>query len=121
MVEDGQEILEYLELKTGQKTLPNIFIHGSSVGGSSDLTALNEKGGLEGLKEPELILYDHLVAYFPARARLMMLEKGYKFKHVLVDIFNGESLKPEFLKLNPKATLPVLVHGDKVIPSVTVS
>ncbi|KAJ3255268.1 Ganglioside induced differentiation associated protein [Boothiomyces macroporosus] len=117
LVEDGQEILEYLELKTGQKTLPNIFIHGSSVGGSSDLTALNEKGGLEGLKEPELILYDHLVAYFPARARLMMLEKGYKFKHVLVDIFNGESLKPEFLKLNPKATLPVLVHGDKVIPS----
>ncbi|KAJ3274716.1 Ganglioside induced differentiation associated protein [Terramyces sp. JEL0728] len=110
LLEDGSEIQEYLELKTGQKSVPNIFIHGTSVGGSSDLIALNEKGGLDGLKEPELVLYDHLVAYFPARARLAMLEKGYKFKHILVDIFNGESLKPEFLKLNPKATLPVLSY-----------
>jgi glutathione S-transferase len=63
----------------------------------------------------ELILYDHLLAYFPARARLTMIEKGFPFKHILIDIFNGQSLQPKFVELNPNASLPVLKHGDKVL------
>ncbi|XP_065338052.1 LOW QUALITY PROTEIN: uncharacterized protein LOC135938363 [Cloeon dipterum] len=32
-----------------------------------------------------------------------------------VDLFKGEQLKPEFLKMNPQHTLPTLVDGDLII------
>ncbi|KAJ3301607.1 Ganglioside induced differentiation associated protein [Kappamyces sp. JEL0829] len=67
----------------------------------------------------KLVLYDHLLAFFPARARLAMMEKGFPYQSILVDIFNGQSLSPEFVALNPEATLPVLVHGDKLFTQST--
>jgi glutaredoxin 3 len=131
------EIKEYLVGKTGQKSVPNIFINGIQIGGNSDLQAMHQNGTLLSLiqQQPaeiptdfkdeipgfspsigeELVLYDNLLAYFPARARLVMHEKGFPFKHVLIDIFNGQSLKPEFVRLNPNAALPVLKHGSKLI------
>lgn len=44
---DGALIQMELLTKTGQKTVPNIFIGGKHIGGNSDLMKLNESGELE--------------------------------------------------------------------------
>ncbi|KAI8905552.1 hypothetical protein EDD86DRAFT_66934 [Gorgonomyces haynaldii] len=58
-----------------------------------------------------LTVYDNLSAYFPARVRLTAIEKGLDIKFVHVDIVNGESLKPDFMRINPNSTVPVLTDG----------
>ncbi|EGF99001.1 uncharacterized protein MELLADRAFT_75972 [Melampsora larici-populina 98AG31] len=47
--EDGAEQQAYLKTKTGQGTVPNIFIHKTHIGGNSDLQQLKEKGELRNL------------------------------------------------------------------------
>ena len=44
---DGPTIQMELLTKTGQKTVPNIFIGGKHIGGNSDLMKLDESGELE--------------------------------------------------------------------------
>ncbi|KAG8919701.1 glutaredoxin [Tulasnella sp. 417] len=44
--DDGSAIQDYLYEKTGQRTVPNIFIKKEHVGGSSDLLDLNAEGKL---------------------------------------------------------------------------
>jgi glutaredoxin 3 len=46
LADDGPIIQDALLEKTGQRTVPNIFIGGKHVGGNSDLTALYESGDL---------------------------------------------------------------------------
>lgn len=48
-VSDDQERRAWLLEKTGQRTVPQIFINGRSVGGSDDLHALDRKGELDAL------------------------------------------------------------------------
>lgn len=48
-VENGKEVQEELFKMTGQKTVPNIFINGKHVGGSTDLEALEKSGELDKL------------------------------------------------------------------------
>ena len=43
---DGNEIQNYLYKKTGQRTVPNIFINSTHIGGHSDLVDLNAEGKL---------------------------------------------------------------------------
>ncbi|KAI5116333.1 hypothetical protein M0805_002578 [Coniferiporia weirii] len=43
---DGSAIQDYLQQKTGQRTVPNIFIDTEHIGGSSDLVELQDKGKL---------------------------------------------------------------------------
>ncbi|KAF8964166.1 glutaredoxin [Entomortierella lignicola] len=45
--QDGPEVQEYLFQKTGQNTVPNIFIHTKHLGGNSDLMAAQESGKLD--------------------------------------------------------------------------
>jgi glutaredoxin 3 len=40
---------QYLLEKSGQRTVPNIFIDGKHIGGCSELTALHSQDGLEPL------------------------------------------------------------------------
>ncbi|KAG8916027.1 glutaredoxin [Tulasnella sp. 417] len=49
--DDGSAIQEYLKEKTGQRTVPNIFINKEHIGGSDDLADLNSAGQLK----PKLI------------------------------------------------------------------
>lgn len=49
VVEEGSAIQEYLAEVTGQRTVPNIFINGNHIGGSSDLEALEREGKLDEL------------------------------------------------------------------------
>lgn len=47
--EDGGELQNYLQEKTGQRTVPNIFIKQQHIGGSDDLTALHSEDGIRAL------------------------------------------------------------------------
>ncbi len=46
-------------------------------------------------------------------------KKGLAWEGRYVDILKGEQLAPEYLKLNPKAVVPTLVHDGKVIREST--
>ncbi|KAK0530980.1 Glutaredoxin [Tilletia horrida] len=46
---EGAAIQEYLAEKTGQKTVPNLFIDGKHIGGSTDFLALESSGELQKL------------------------------------------------------------------------
>ncbi|GAA5950545.1 hypothetical protein JCM3765_000524 [Sporobolomyces pararoseus] len=48
-MDDGSDWQNYLAEKTGQRTVPNIFIGGKHVGGSSDLEAKHKSGELKQL------------------------------------------------------------------------
>ncbi|ODQ56544.1 glutaredoxin-1 [Saitoella complicata NRRL Y-17804] len=48
-VDDGAQIQDYLQEKTGQRTVPNIFINGQHLGGNSDLQTKKSTGELEKL------------------------------------------------------------------------
>lgn len=43
---NGKELQEYIGLKSGRKTVPNLFINGVSRGGSDDMKALHTEGKL---------------------------------------------------------------------------
>ncbi|KAI8823712.1 glutaredoxin [Fimicolochytrium jonesii] len=47
--EDGSAIQQYLREKTGQNTVPNIFVKEQHVGGCDDLHAANSSGKLQKL------------------------------------------------------------------------
>ncbi|KAF9408894.1 Glutaredoxin-1 [Podila epigama] len=46
---DGAEVQAYLLQKTGQRTVPNIFIKGQHLGGNSDLVAAKDSGKLDSM------------------------------------------------------------------------
>lgn len=51
MIEHGAEIQDYLHEKTGQRTVPNIFVAQQHVGGSDDLQKAKDSGKLQTLLE----------------------------------------------------------------------
>jgi len=58
--------------------------------------------------------------YFPTatcgyKARLTLAEKGVEFVHRVLDRDAGELVTPHYLKLNPNAVVPTLVHDGHVI------
>lgn len=46
---------------------------------------------------------------------LALAAKGLAFESKRLDMMSGEHKTPEFLRLNPRGKVPVLVHGDVVI------
>ncbi|KAK3404943.1 glutathione S-transferase F9 [Eucalyptus grandis] len=48
----------------------------------------------------------------PKRALVCLIEKGVEFETVGVDLFKGEHKAPEYLKLQPFRSLPVVQDGD---------
>eukprot|EP00742_Colponemidia_sp_Colp-10_P001032 GILJ01001118.1.p4 GENE.GILJ01001118.1~~GILJ01001118.1.p4 ORF type:complete len:102 (-),score=21.08 GILJ01001118.1:682-987(-) len=48
-LEDGSEIQDALARKTGQRTVPNVFIGGNHVGGCDDTNAAHRSGKLKEL------------------------------------------------------------------------
>ena len=58
--------------------------------------------------------------YFPTatcgyKARLTLAEKGVEFVHRVLDRDAGELVTPQYLKLNPNAVVPTLVHDGHVL------
>ena len=56
--------------------------------------------------------YDCATAPSPRRVRMFLAEKGVTIPTVQVDLRAGEHLRPEFAKLNPWRTVPVLELDD---------
>ncbi len=46
-MDKGREIQEYLSIKTGQHTVPSVFIKQKHIGGSSDLQKAADSGQLK--------------------------------------------------------------------------
>ncbi len=61
------------------------------------------------------ILYHHGSSACAAKVRLVLAEKGIAWESRYVDILAGEQFAPDFLAVNPKAVVPVLVHRGAVI------
>ena len=59
-----------------------------------------------------MIFYDCSTAPSPRRARMFIAEKGLAVESHEVSILEGDQLKPEFLAINPDATVPVLITDD---------
>lgn len=65
-------------------------------------------------------LYHHGSSVCAAKVRFAMAEKGVEWSGEYIDILAGEQFEPSYLKLNPKAVVPTLVHDDLVITDSTV-
>ncbi|KAA1471455.1 glutaredoxin [Dentipellis sp. KUC8613] len=51
--DDGSDIQAYLAELTGQRTVPNVFINKTHVGGSDAVAALHKQGGIAKLLQSE--------------------------------------------------------------------
>jgi len=69
---------------------------------------------------PMLELYHHGSSACAAKVRLAMAEKQLEWTGHYVDILAGEQFDEAFLRINPKAVVPVLIHDGHVIPESTV-
>ena len=56
-----------------------------------------------------MIFYDCRTAPSPRRARMFIAEKGLTIETREISIGKGEQLSPEFLEINPRATVPGLI------------
>ncbi|OGA15799.1 MAG: hypothetical protein A3H32_05795 [Betaproteobacteria bacterium RIFCSPLOWO2_02_FULL_63_19] len=61
-----------------------------------------------------LTLYHGRTSVCAIKARIMLAEKGLEWNGKLMTL-RGDQFDPEYLKLNPNAVVPTLVHDDKVI------
>ena len=67
-----------------------------------------------------LSLYHHGFSACAAKVRLALQERQLPWSSHYVDILASEQFRPEFLALNPKAVVPVLVHGDAIFTESTI-
>ena len=59
-----------------------------------------------------MLFYDCSTAPSPRRARMFIAEKGLEIETREVSIAKAEQLSEAFLKINPRATVPVLITDD---------
>jgi len=62
-----------------------------------------------------MIFYDCSTAPNPRRARMFIAEKGVEIETRDISIAKGEQLSQEFLAVNPRGTIPVLVTDDGTV------
>ena len=68
-----------------------------------------------------LELYHHGSSVCAAKVRFALAEKGVDADEMhYVDILKGEQFDPAYLKINPKAVVPALVHNGNIINESTV-
>ena len=67
-----------------------------------------------------LELYHHGSSVCAAKVRFVLSEKDLEWKGHYLDILKGDQFDPEYMKLNPKAVVPTLVHDGQVILESTV-
>ena len=67
-----------------------------------------------------LDLYHHGSSVCAAKVRFALAEKGVDWNSHYLDILAGDQFDPTFMKLNPKAVVPAVVHDGRVIVESTV-
>ena len=65
-------------------------------------------------------LYHHGSSVCAAKVRFVLAEKSLEWTGHYIDILTGEQFSPAYMKLNPKAVVPTLIHDGIVIPESTV-
>jgi glutathione S-transferase len=66
-----------------------------------------------------LALYHGRTSVCSVKARLALVEKGVTFDSKLMTL-RGDQFEPDYLKLNPNAVVPTIVHDGKVVIESTV-
>jgi glutathione S-transferase len=59
-----------------------------------------------------LTLYDYAASANCFKVRLLLAQLGIEHERIPIDIFDGDTLTPEFERLNPLRSTPVLVLPD---------
>lgn len=59
-------------------------------------------------------LYHEPMSTCAQKVRFVLEQKGIEWRKVPVSLHDGEHLKPEFLKLNPKGVIPVLIDDGEI-------
>jgi glutathione S-transferase len=67
-----------------------------------------------------LELYHHGTSACAAKVRLALAEKQLQWTGHYIDILAGAQFDPGFLRINPKAVVPVLLHEGRVVRESTV-
>lgn len=67
-----------------------------------------------------ITLYHHSISVCAQKVRITLDEKGLSYEGREVDLMKQEHLSPEFLKINPKGLVPVLVHEGVPISESTI-
>jgi glutathione S-transferase len=62
-----------------------------------------------------LVLYNAPQSTCSQRVRFVLHEKGLEFAEQKLDLFSGDQLRPEYLKINPNGVVPSLTDGSSVI------
>ena len=63
----------------------------------------------------EFVLYNAPQSTCSQRVRFVMNAKGLVFEEHRLDLFSGEQLKPEYLRINPNGVVPALLHHGKAV------
>ena len=66
-----------------------------------------------------LELYHHGSSVCAAKVRLYLEEKALAWEGHYIDILKGEQFDADYIKINPKAVVPTLVHDGAVIREST--
>lgn len=66
-----------------------------------------------------ITLYHNGASVCAAKTRMALNEKKLDWESKHVNLNEGEHLTPEFLKLNPKGLVPVLINGDDIVTEST--
>ena len=67
-----------------------------------------------------MTLYHNDMSVCAAKVRTALAEKKLSWEGVHLDLRAGDAQKPEYLKLNPNAVVPTLVHNGRTIIESTV-
>ena len=67
-----------------------------------------------------LTLYHGDTSVCAAKVRVTLAEKKLKWEGRLLDLGKGEQFHPDYLRLNPNAVVPTLVHNDVALIESTV-
>ncbi len=65
-------------------------------------------------------LYHNDMSVCAAKVRTVLAEKKLEWSGVHMDLRAGDTQKPEYLKMNPNAVVPTLVHDSRVVIESTV-
>ena len=63
----------------------------------------------------DITLYNAPQSTCSQRVRFVLNAKGIPFEEVKLDLFSGDQLKPDYLKLNPNGVVPTIVDDGAVI------
>jgi len=63
----------------------------------------------------ELILFNAPQSTCSQRVRFVLQAKALPFEERRLDLFAGDQLKPDYLKINPNGVVPSLMHDKRIV------